>query len=218
VLAGCILERKLGIGFANDLGEPVDIVYLVDPEVIVGHLGTDDSTTASRDNEDTFGNADFGREWSSQDCTTADVVARTDDGRVLARIPPPLCDDQSLSLSYFSVAQPLRPGIRIINDLREPVEIVYLEEPEVVAGRLGTGLGDDREAFNFGIDLAPDATPGTTPCTTTDIVARALDGRVLARVPPPACEGGPDIGLLRFWVLPQPTGEAMSRPSGSGTN
>ncbi len=35
-LGGCILERKLGIGFANDLGEPVDIVYLVDPEVIVG--------------------------------------------------------------------------------------------------------------------------------------------------------------------------------------
>ena len=213
LLGGCDLDRAWRIVIENDLGEPVEIVYLADPEFVAGRLGT-----GERDRAVDF---DFGLKRApgaapgTGPCTTADIVARALDGRVLARIPPPVCEISILSLSAFSVDRPLRSGIWIINDLGEPVEIVYLAEPEVVAGRLGTEEGDDREVFDFGLKPNPSAAPGETPCTITDIVARALDGRVLARIPPPACEGGTAIGLKRFRVFPKPTGDATPSPTSS---
>ncbi len=195
LLGGCDLHRRMGIVIENDLGEPVEIVYLADPGVVVGRLGT-----GERDDEAdfTFGLKDADPATAGdRRCTTAEVVARALDGRVLARIPPPLCWDQSLSLSTFLVVHPRKTGIQLINNLGEPVDIVYRVDPEVVVGRMGTGDREEREVFDFGLKPNPSAAPGETPCTTADIVARALDGRVLARIPPPACEGG--IGIWLSW-------------------
>jgi hypothetical protein len=93
-----------------------------------------------------------------------------------------------------------RFGIEVVNDLGIPVEIAYLAEPEVMAGRLGTEEGDDREVFDFGLNANPSAPPSQMYCTTADIIARSLDGRVLARIPPPAC----DLSTLLLSSFPAP--------------
>ena len=86
-------------------------------------------------------------------------------------------------------------GVTISSDLAEPVEIVYLKDGEMDGGRLEPGT---TRIFPF--DLYRPGIPDGRSCTTFDIVARSLDGKVVARIPPPRCI---DINVdLSDWVVP----------------
>jgi hypothetical protein len=96
VLAGCIVERPPGIAISNDLVEPVEITYPGDPAIPAVRLDPAETKTF------TFGLGGPGIA-SDDACTSADIVATSLDGRVLARIPPPICHDWGRSLSSYRV-------------------------------------------------------------------------------------------------------------------
>jgi hypothetical protein len=86
-------------------------------------------------------------------------------------------------------------GVIIGNDLVDPVEIVYLKNGEMNGGRL-----DPAATKVFPFDLYRPGVTDKESCTTADIVARSLDGEVVARVPPPRCI---DSNIrLSDWVVP----------------
>ncbi len=68
------------------------------------------------------------------------------------------------------------------NDLSAPVEIVYLKNGEMAGGRLEPG-----STRTFAFDLIQWGVSDKDSCTTADIIARSLDGQVIARVPAPRC-------------------------------
>ncbi len=96
LLAACVLERQEGLHIRSDLTDPVDIVYLKDGEIPGGRLEPGMTTTFP------FDLVQWGKS-EKESCTTADVVARSLDGSVIARIPPPMCLGQALRLSDWLV-------------------------------------------------------------------------------------------------------------------
>ncbi len=201
LLGACIVEREMGASLENDLGEPVDIVYLVDPEVIVGHLGTDDSTTASRDNQDTFDDVDFGMERAPRWCTEADTVARAPDGRVLARIPPPLCDD---SFTNLSAAR------GIVNDTSSDVTVhQVVDGREELLARLPPGDVSGQVFHRVAIGKYK------TRCTDGDIVVRDDAGMELGRLPSPICNFG--AVFVRSMPVAARLGQAVEIRNGEGS-
>ena len=86
-------------------------------------------------------------------------------------------------------------GVVIRNDLVDPVEIVYVKDVEIDGGRLEPA---DSKIFPF--DLYRPGVTDKESCTTGEIVARSLDGKVVAHVPPPRCIG--DSIRLSDFVVP----------------
>ena len=91
LLAACIEEPATGVNIENDLPTPVEIVYLKGGGMPGGRLEPARSRTF------VFGLSD------QQTCTTADIVARSAGGTVVARIPAPVCRDRAFSLSDYVV-------------------------------------------------------------------------------------------------------------------
>ena len=76
----------------SDLSEPVEIVYLKNGEMAGGRLDPGSSKTFAFDLI----------QWGVSDkesCTTADILARSLGGQVIARLSAPRCIDQSIQLS-----------------------------------------------------------------------------------------------------------------------
>ncbi len=97
LLASCFVERQPGIVIWNDMSDPVEIVYLKDGEMQGGRLEPGVTKTFA------FDLSQPGRR-DQESCTTADIVARSLDGKVIARMPPPICiKDTSWQLSYWLV-------------------------------------------------------------------------------------------------------------------
>jgi hypothetical protein len=96
LLGACIEERPLGVIIRSDLTEPVEIVYLKDGEMDGGRLEPGATRIFTFDLYHP-GVTD------KESCTTADIVARSLDGKVVARIPPPRCIDTSTRLSDWQV-------------------------------------------------------------------------------------------------------------------
>jgi hypothetical protein len=100
-----------------------------------------------------------------------------------------------LALLLTSCVLERQPGVIIRSDLADPVEIVYLKDGEMQGGRLEPGA-----SMAFPFDLVHWGASEKESCTTADIVARSLDGTVIARIPPPQCIGQ---GLrLSDWLVP----------------
>jgi len=91
LVGACIEEQATGVNIQNDLPNPVEIVYLKDQETPGGRLEPTRSRTFTFDLSD------------EHQCTTADIVARSLDGTVLARIPAPVCRDRAFRLSDWLV-------------------------------------------------------------------------------------------------------------------
>jgi hypothetical protein len=96
VLVGCIREGPQGVPITNDLSDRVEIVYLKNGETSGGTL------EPGAERIFPFDLLQWGV--SERDsCTTADLVARTVDGQVVARMPPPVCINKGIRLSNWLV-------------------------------------------------------------------------------------------------------------------
>ncbi len=96
LLAGCIIERPVGVTIRSDLSDPVEIVYLKDGEMPGGRLEPGATRTFSFDLVRWGVPADAS-------CTTGDIIARSLDGHLVARIPPPVCVERAIRLSDWVV-------------------------------------------------------------------------------------------------------------------
>ena len=112
----------------------------------------------------------------------AGAVSRRGVGRVLGSVRGAVLLILVLPLLLASCFVESQPGIVIWNDMSDPVDIVYLKDGEMPGGRLEPGV-----TKTFPFDLSQPGRTEDESCTTADIVARSLDGKVIAIMPPPLC-------------------------------
>lgn len=91
VLTGCFEEPPYGAIITNDLASDVEIVYLKAVSTAGVRLKPNETRIFTFDLSD------------EQPCSTSDVIARSLDGTVVARIPAPVCRDRSFRLSDYPV-------------------------------------------------------------------------------------------------------------------
>lgn len=95
---GCQPERlMLGIELHNDGSSPARISYVVNGS---------ERSAADDINGDMIAPGEYKRFYfdasdRTPSCTQGDIVARADDGREVARIPPPVCFNDRRSLSEY---------------------------------------------------------------------------------------------------------------------
>jgi hypothetical protein len=96
LVASCGPDRAAGIVFTNETGETVRISYVVAgvEQALEGEFERDTIPHVGAATYD-FDLFDAG---NTTRCTTGDIVARTLDGLEVDRIPPPVCNGDSVRL------------------------------------------------------------------------------------------------------------------------
>ncbi len=105
LLGGCSpSEGPAGVFIQNDLGASVRLTYIVDgtERSLADELHGDRVAPGER----VEFMLDLYNEDGSNGCTRGEIVARTDEGIEVARIPPPACFGDVQPLSAWSIPSP----------------------------------------------------------------------------------------------------------------